>query len=355
MPPHCYWCEHWKRKYFSCNSPSAERSQKLPSQTDSVNKGPGARTEREGSHPRSNQYQRSSDVSNSKKLQRGHSREFSSVVSQPPKTKADIVITLPLSQPCWAPWLLLSLQFHSKYTDHCTRLRKHALCILAGGIYSESAADLLYLVFDGCGSRGNKDSMAEGRDKVMWQQPLFKRIIKLLKFKMSVDWYECGRSVIMSPRSSQLIPTSQQAAAVPLLRPDGARAFQQRDARTSVEAAAGWTTWEWKLILFTFNLPFPPLQNLERAKSCNTRIKSKCSRNGPTGSRQQEALAAWPRRPAARSNRYAQFSNTYSQITITRIWTPSSSRKNKGADFLCPCEFERVFVCLSASTHLSLC
>lgn len=173
-----------------------------------------------------------------------------------------------------------------------------------------------------------------------------------INFKMSVDWYECGRCVIMSPRSSQLIQTSQQAAAEPLHRPYGARAFQQRDAETSVEAAAGWTTWEWKLILFTFNLPFPPLQNLERAKSCNTRIKSKCSRNGPTGSRQQEALAAWPRWPAARSNRYAQFSNTYSQITITRIWTPSSSRKNKGADFLRPCEFERVFVCLSASTRL---
>lgn len=121
--------------------------------------------------------------------------------------------------------------------------------------------------------------------------------------------------------------------------PYGERAVQQTDVQTSVEAAAGCTTWEWKLILFTFNLPFPPLQNLERAKSCNTRIKSKCSRNGPTGSRQQEAFAAWPRCPAARSNRYTQFSNTYSQITITRIWTSTSSRKNKAADFLRPCEF----------------
>lgn len=121
--------------------------------------------------------------------------------------------------------------------------------------------------------------------------------------------------------------------------PYSKRAIQQTEVQKSVEAAAGSTTWEWKLILFTFNLPFPPLQNLERAKSCNTRIKSKCSRNGPTGSRQQEAFAAWPRWPAARSNRYAQFSNTYSQITITRIWTSSPSRKNKGADFLRPCEF----------------
>lgn len=117
------------------------------------------------------------------------------------------------------------------------------------------------------------------------------------------------------------------------------RAVQQTHVQASMEAAAGCTTWEWKLILFTFNLPFPPLQNLERAKSCNTRIKSKCSRNGPTGSRQQEAFAAWPRWPAARSNRYAQFSNTYSQITITHIWTSTSSRKNKGADFLRSCEF----------------
>lgn len=75
------------------------------------------------------------------------SGEFSAVVSQPPKTQADIAITLPLSQPCWAPRLLLSMHFHSKYTDHCTRLRKHVLWILAGGVYSGSATDLLYLVF----------------------------------------------------------------------------------------------------------------------------------------------------------------------------------------------------------------
>lgn len=119
--------------------------------------------------------------------------------------------------------------------------------------------------------------------------------------------------------------------------------------RASVEAAAGCTTREWRLILFTFNPPFPPHRNLERAKSCNTRIKSKCSRNGPTGSRQQQAFAAWPRWPAARSNRYAQISNTYSQMTITRIWTSTSSRKNKGADFLRACECSRLSACLSAS------
>lgn len=55
------------------------------------------------------------------------------------------------------------------------------------------------------------------------------------------------------------------------------------DLQPSMEAAAGCTTPEWKLILFTFNLLFPPLWNLERAKSCNTYIKNKCSRNGPTG------------------------------------------------------------------------
>lgn len=74
-----------------------------------------------------------------------------------------------------------------------------------------------------------------------------------------------------------------------------------------------------KLILFTFNLLFPPLWNLERAKSCNTCIKNKCSRNGPTGSVQQEAFVAWPRGPAAKSNRYAQYSSTYPRITITHI------------------------------------
>lgn len=74
-----------------------------------------------------------------------------------------------------------------------------------------------------------------------------------------------------------------------------------------------------KLILFTFNLLFPPLRNLERAKSCNTCIKNKCSRNGPTGSMQREAFVAWPRGPVAKSNRYTQYSSTYSRITITHI------------------------------------
>lgn len=147
----------------------------------------------------------------------------------------------------------------------------------------------------------------------------------------------------MSQRSIRPIQTCQQITAEPLLRGTAS-------VRAGVEAAAGCTTWEWKLILFTFNLPFPPRWNLERAKSCNTRIRSKCSRNAPTGSRQQEAFAAWPSRPAARSNRYAQFSNTYSQMTITRIWTSTSSRKNKAADFLCPCELQ-LFACLSASAR----
>lgn len=49
--------------------------------------------------------------------------------------------------------LLLSLHLHSKYTDHCARLRKQGLCILAGGIYAGKATNPLYLVFDGWGSR----------------------------------------------------------------------------------------------------------------------------------------------------------------------------------------------------------
>lgn len=113
------------------------------------------------------------------------------------------------------------------------------------------------------------------------------------------------------------------------------------DLRPSVEAAAGCTTQEWKLILFTFNLLFPPFWNLERVKSCNTCIKNKCSRNGPTGSMQREAFVAWPRGPAAKSNRYAQYFSTYSRITITHIQTSTCSRENKGAYFLCPCRLER--------------
>lgn len=113
------------------------------------------------------------------------------------------------------------------------------------------------------------------------------------------------------------------------------------DLWPSVEAAAGCTTREWKLILFTFNLLFPPLWNLERAKSCNTCIKNKCSRNGPTGNMQREAFVAWPRGPVAKSNRYAQYFSTYSRITITHIQTSTCSRENKEAYFLCPCRLER--------------
>lgn len=96
-------------------------------------------------------------------------------------------------------------------------------------------------------------------------------------------------------------------------------AGRSADLQPSVEAAAGCSTQEWKLILFIFNPLFPPLWNLERAKSCNTCIKNKCSRSGPTGSTQREAFVAWPRGPAAKSNQYAQYSSTYSQITITHI------------------------------------
>lgn len=98
---------------------------------------------------------------------------------------------------------------------------------------------------------------------------------------------------------------------------------------------------EWKLILFTFNLLFPPLWNLERAKSCNSCIKNKCSGNGPTCSMRWEASVARPSRPAAKSNRYAQYSSTHSRITVTRTETSTRSRENKTANFLCPCRLQR--------------
>lgn len=85
-----------------------------------------------------------------------------------PKTQADSVITPPLSQPCWAPWLLLSLHFHSKYTDHGARLRKQSLCILADGIYSERVTYLLYLVVDGWGSRRNRGLRRSDQSKDGW-------------------------------------------------------------------------------------------------------------------------------------------------------------------------------------------
>lgn len=97
----------------------------------------------------SNQYEYPRDVSDRVELQRSSYGELPAVVSQLSKTQAHSVITLRLSQPCWAPRLLLSLPFHSKYTDHCARLKKQGLCILAGGIYSERATNLLYIVSDG--------------------------------------------------------------------------------------------------------------------------------------------------------------------------------------------------------------
>ena len=64
---------------------------------------------------------------------------FPAAVLWLPKTPADSDITLPLSKPRGAPQVLLSVHFHSKYTDHSAGLRKQCLCILAGGIYSERA------------------------------------------------------------------------------------------------------------------------------------------------------------------------------------------------------------------------
>lgn len=92
-------------------------------------------------------------------------------------------------------------------------------------------------------------------------------------------------SFILWLRDLQITPTSHQRVTESgltslFLTPSVAR---PADLQPSMEAAAGYTTPEWKQILFTFNLLFPPLWNLERAKSCNTCIKNKCSRNGPTG------------------------------------------------------------------------
>lgn len=61
-----------------------------------------------------------------------------------------------------------------------------------------------------------------------------------------------------------------------------------------------------KLILFTFDLLFPPLWNLDKEKSCNTCIKNKCCWNGPTGSMQPRSFWApakrtWGERQSIRS------------------------------------------------------
>lgn len=76
---------------------------------------------------------------------------------------------------------------------------------------------------------------------------------------------------------------------------------------------------------------FLPFRSLERAESCYARIKNKCSRNGPAGNAQQEAFTARPRAPAAKSNRYAQYFSTSSQITITHIQASTCSSENKEA------------------------
>lgn len=145
-------------------------------------------------------------------------------------------------------------------------------------------------------------------------------------------WSPCVRMLliidllfILSLKGVQPILTSHQTvteSGLTSLSP--AHSSTQRGARPGrFTAERGSSSWlcrtRGKVILFTFNLPFPLLWNLERAKSCNTCIKNKCSRNGPTGSKQREAFVAWPRGPVAKSNRYAQYSSTYSQITITHI------------------------------------
>lgn len=115
-------------------------------------------------------------------------------------------------------------------------------------------------------------------------------------------------------------------AAHPNLQPDGDRIRADISlCRTQhwlfgrFTAKRGSSSWlcrtRGKLILFTFNPLFPPLWNLERAKSCNTCIKNKCSRNGPTG----RERPLWPGQEGLRrkSNRYALYSSAHSWITIT--------------------------------------
>lgn len=63
-----------------------------------------------------------------------------------------------------------SLHFHCKHTDHCTRLRKQGLCILAGGIYLERATNLLYL---GCDGEGSERTKACAGNLQNWGRPQY--------------------------------------------------------------------------------------------------------------------------------------------------------------------------------------
>lgn len=156
-----FWCQLPKRKYCSSNSPATERNQKLPSwawackqeQRPCTGSVMQVRRRTEGVQPSSNQYQYLSDVSN---------YTAALIVSSPQgfrcfqKHKQTVSLVCVQARHVEHRGLSsLSLHFHSKYTDHCARLRKQGLCILAGGIYFERVTDLLYLVFDGWGSGGD--------------------------------------------------------------------------------------------------------------------------------------------------------------------------------------------------------
>lgn len=157
-----FWCQLPKRKYCCSNSPAAEQNQKLPSwmrvckeeQRPRTGSAMQVQQSTEGVQPSSNQYQYLSDVSN---------YTAAVIVSSPlglrclQKRKHTVSLLCVQARHTEQHGLSsLSLHFHSKYTDHCARLRKQGLCILAGGIYSERATDLLYLVFDGWGSEGER-------------------------------------------------------------------------------------------------------------------------------------------------------------------------------------------------------
>lgn len=149
----------------------------------------------------------------------------------------------------------------------------------------------------------------------------------------------------LSPRSLQLIPTSRQTETETETE-NGIGADVSPPPRHAARHSAGPRRWftgqAWKQQLAAPHESgsksclhsiryFLPFRSLERAESCYARIKNKCSRNGPAGNAQQEAFAARPRAPAAKSNRYAQYFSTSSQITITHIQASTCSSENKEA------------------------
>lgn len=148
------------------------------------------------------------------------------------------------------------------------------------------------------------------------------------------------------------IQTCSSSRPVTSLPADGspsrpARLHTERPGPADLLAERGSSSWpcrtRGKLILFTFNLLFPPLWNLERAKSCNTCIKNKCSRNGPTGSVQQRGFCGLAKRACGEKQSIRPIflcvlsNNNNPHLDLHRK-SSTCSRENKGAYFLCPCQ-----------------